>query len=213
MAGARAKDPARAVIGPIAPGGQPGRSYTHRTRPLAANAEPGRRAGADPTATPAAPPRPPNENYYQLLGVPYSATGADITRAYRAAMKRIHPDRQRAERRAAAEEQTKRLNHAYATLSKPLQRQAYDRTIRAEIVQAQLMSRYIGGFAVPQANGTDPLARQMRRERTPAERREQARADRSALISIVVVFGGVTLAFVVLLLLWAAAQTLLGAAF
>jgi DnaJ-class molecular chaperone len=179
---------------------------------LAANPDPGRRGGAGPTA---APDAPPDENHYQLLGVPYTATGADITRAYRAAMKRIHPDRQRAERRAAAEEQAKRLNLAYATLSKPLRRQAYDRTIRADVVQDQIMGRYVGGFHVPQNGqaGADPLAHRMRREQTPAERRERARADRNATIGLVVAFAGITLAFVLALLLWAAARALLGAAF
>lgn len=181
---------------------------------MAANPEPGRRGGVGPTLGPPAPPADPDaETYYQVLGVPYTATRAEITRAYRAAMKRIHPDRQRTERRAAAEEAAKQLNRAYATLSKPLQRQAYDRTIRAQLVQDQLMNRYVGGFYVPEANGTDPLAGQMRRQWTAAERRERTRADRSALVSIVVVFGGITLAVVVLLLLWAATRALLGVAF
>jgi curved DNA-binding protein CbpA len=184
---------------------------------LAANPEPGRRGGAGPTAGPAAPTDPDADNYYQLLGVPYTATGAEITRAYRAAMKRVHPDRQRADRpegaRAAAEEQAKRLNRAYATLSKPIRRQAYDRTIRGQVVQDQIMSRYVGGFYVPQANGHDPFAHHLRRERTAAERRERAEADRDALVSLVVVFGGVTLAVLAALILWAAARALLGAAF
>ena len=180
---------------------------------MAANPEPGRRGGAGPTAGPAAPDAPDAENHYQLLGVPYTATGAEITRAYRAAMKRTHPDRQRPERRAAAEEQAKRLNRAYTTLSKPLRRQAYDRTIRAQVVQDQIMGRYVGGFHVPGANGSDPTAHHLRRERTPAERREQARADRGALVSIVVVFGGVTLAVVVLPVVWAVVEALLAAMF
>jgi DnaJ-class molecular chaperone len=183
---------------------------------LAANPDPGRRGGAGRTAPPPDAPAPPGENHYQLLGVPYTATGADITRAYRAAMKRIHPDRQQADRRAAAEEQAKRLNLAYATLSKPLRRQAYDRTIRADVVQDQIMGRYVGGFAVPQANranGADPLARHMRREPSAAERRERARADRGATVSLVVAFAGITLAFVLALLLWATLRALLGAAF
>ena len=178
---------------------------------MAANPEPGRRGGAGPTAGPAGPDDPDAEHHYQLLGVPYTATGAEITRAYRAAMKRTHPDRQRPERRAAAEEQAKRLNRAYTTLSKPLRRQAYDRTIRAQVVQDQIMGRYVGGFYVPPANGHDPLARHLRRERSAAERREQAQADRNALVSLVVVFGGVTAAAVGALLLWAVARALLGA--
>ena len=174
---------------------------------MAADPQPGRQGGAGP------PPDPGGENHYELLGVPYTATSGEISRAYRRAMKRIHPDRQRPERRAGAEEEAKRLNRAYATLSKPLRRQAYDRTIRAQVVQDQLMGRYVGGFYVPPANGHDPLARHLRREQTAAERREQVQADRNALVSIVVVFGGVTAAVIAVLLLWAAVRALVGAAF
>jgi curved DNA-binding protein CbpA len=152
-------------------------------------------------------------DYYSLLGVPLSATSREIDRAYRAAMKRVHPDKHSAERRAVAEEEARLLNRAYATLSKPLARQAYDRTLRARVVQDEIMSRYVGGFFVPQAaNQTDPLAQHLRRPQTAAARREQASAERSALISIVVVFGGVTAALVGLLLLWALIDAALGAA-
>jgi len=163
----------------------------------------------------AATPRldPDEDNHYQLLGVTYAATSAEITRAYRAAIKRVHPDRHRADRRAAAEEHAKRLNLAYATLSKPLRRQAYDRAIRARIVQDQVMGRYVGGFHVPQQEGPDLLAQHLRREPTAAERRAQQHAEREAMVSIVVVFGGITVGVVALLLLWAAASSLLGAMF
>ena len=42
---------------------------------------------------------PDQEDHYSLLGVPFTATHAEITRAYRQAMKRAHPDRQLPERR------------------------------------------------------------------------------------------------------------------
>ena len=148
-------------------------------------------------------------DHYQLLGVPYTAGKAEITQAYRDAMKAIHPDRQRPERRADAEEQAKRLNLAYAILANPVKRQAYDQTIRSRIVQDQVMSRYVGGF-YPAAGGTaDPFEQQLRREPTPAERREQAVADRHALVTIVVVFGGFTVALLLALVLWAVVGALL----
>ncbi|MGH2618890.1 MAG: J domain-containing protein, partial [Thermomicrobiales bacterium] len=80
---------------------------------MAANPETGFRgtspngAGADPD----------EEDHYSLLGVPFTATHAEITRAYRRAIKRAHPDRQRPERREAAEEFARRLNAAYTMLS------------------------------------------------------------------------------------------------
>ncbi len=169
--------------------------------------------GADPELRRV--PGPAAADHYQVLGVPYAASGAEIARAYRAAMKRIHPDRQPAggdpRGRAAAEEAARRLNLAYATLSKPLARQAYDRTIRGAIVQDQIMSRYVGGFHVPQANGTggaDPLAPPPRRAPTASERRERRRADRDALVSLVAVFAGMALLLVLLLLIWAAVAAL-----
>ncbi|MDQ3779776.1 MAG: J domain-containing protein [Chloroflexota bacterium] len=176
-------------------------SQTDRQAAAGATAEPGR------SATPA-------ESYYALLGLPVTATSAEITRAYRAAMKRVHPDRQRADRRAAAEDSAKALNRAYATLSKPLARQAYDRSIRAQTFQDEVMHRYVGGFYVPSANGQHPMPadRHLRRDPTEAERREQREADRGALLGMMLVFGSVTAGVVLLLLLWAVARALLGAA-
>ena len=95
----------------------------------------------------------PDETHYQLLGIHYGAKPAEITRAYRDAMKRNHPDRVHAERRAASEELAKRLNHAYAVLSKPASRKAYDESIRVQGIQEQIMGRYIGGFAGPGLGG------------------------------------------------------------
>jgi len=174
-------------------------------------------ASARPPRSATATTEPPN--HYQLLGVPYGATSAEITRAYRRAMKQIHPDRQPATagtlRREAAEEEARRLNRAYATLSKPLERQAYDRSIRSEIVQDQIMSRYIGGFAGPGMNGgTRPGAAPpppLRREPTAAQRRERRRADRAALVSVVAVFGGLALVLILLLLLSALLEAALNA--
>lgn len=187
------------------------RPQPYRTAPLSATSrEP--RPRDRPTRATSVTASTGDQTFYELLGVPYTATSTELSRAYRAAMKQAHPDRHHPERRATAEEQTKRLNHAYATLSKPLARQAYDRTIRAQVVQDQIMGRYVGGFIVPQETA-DPAARRLRRNPTTAERREQAAADRSAVVSIVIVFGGVTLAMVALVLVWAIIGALLDAAF
>jgi DnaJ-class molecular chaperone len=180
---------------------------------LAAQQHPGQSGGSG--ALPGSDlPRPSSVDldHYQLLGVPYTARKADITRAYREAMKAIHPDRQRPERRTAAEEQAKRVNAAYAVLVNPVQRQAYDRTIRSAHVQDQLMSRYVGGFYPAAGGDADLFGAPMRRRQTTAERREQAAADRNAVMTIVVVFGGFTLALLVGLVLWGVLTSLLRAA-
>ncbi len=169
----------------------------------------------DPRADPAPAGRPaiPPGTHYATLGVPIDATPAQVTRAYRAAMKRFHPDRQSAGRRSWAEEQAKGINEAYGTLSKPFARQAYDRTIQQQVVQEQIMSRYAGGFATGPAAGTDPLGDRFRRDPTVAERQDRREANRGALVSLILVFAGVTAGLVALLVAWAALVALAGRLF
>lgn len=149
-------------------------------------------------------------NYYELLGVTFTASAEEIRRAYRGAMKEIHPDRQRASGRARAEEQAKLLNRAYATLSKPAARRQYDQTIRAQVVQDQIMSRYVGGF-VDQWQERD--GEQLKRAPTAADRREQAQANRSALVSLLTAFVVLTVVVVGLVLLVALGEALVGTLF
>lgn len=165
-----------------------------------------RQGGAGPRpGAPGEPSRPTpggaEETHYQLLGVPYAASKADITKAYREAMKRVHPDRVRPERRPAAEELAKRLNQAYAVLSKPASRQAYDQTIRVQGVQEQIMGRYVGGFAGPGLGGAhDPFAQDLRRTPSEFERRDRAKAGRSATITMMATFAGFTVAIILAIL-------------
>ena len=161
----------------------------------------------DPAGSPGAPPRsaapPPEETFYQLLGVQYGAKPAEITRAYREAMKRNHPDRVHPERRAASEELAKRLNHAYAVLSKPASRKAYDESIRVQGIQEQIMGRYVGGFAGPGLGGAhDPFAQDLRREKSAFESREQVRAGRSATLTMFAAFAGVAAVIIVAILVF-----------
>jgi curved DNA-binding protein CbpA len=153
---------------------------------------------------------PDELDYYQLLGVSYAATHAEITRAYRTAIKRIHPDRQTPAARAEAEERAKQLNRAFTTLSKPELRRHYDQRIRSQIIQDQIMSRYVGGFGIPGAGSDDSV---LRRTPTVAEQKDKALAHRGALWSIVLVFGGITLAVLGALVLWAVAGAIWDAVF
>jgi len=151
-------------------------------------------------------------DYYKLLGVSYTASVKEITRGYREAMKRAHPDRQRPEARAAAEERAKLLNRAYTTLSKIDSRRTYDATIKAATVQDQIMSSYFGGVRMP-GSGADPFADALRRERTEAEKADQRRTDRTAMTTIFAVFAGVTLLAIMLILLFAVLSALVDAVF
>lgn len=153
------------------------------------------------------------ETLYQLLGVPYTATPATITRAYRQAMKRVHPDRAHPERRAAMEELARQFNVAYETLSDPAKRRTYDASIRAQAVQEQIMGRYVSGFGGPGMGAQDPFAQALRREKSPFEQREKARADRSAVITIMATFGGAAAAIIAVILLLAALGWAFGAIF
>ena len=136
-------------------------------------------------------PDPDEEDHYTLLGVSFTATHAEITRAYRRAMKRVHPDRQLPARRAASEELARRLNAAYAILADPVKRLAYDRTIQQQVIQDQLMRRYVGGFQtfddIP-----GPARAHLRREPSEEERRERVLAERQASLTLVIVAVGVT---------------------
>jgi curved DNA-binding protein CbpA len=168
--------------------------------------------GTGPAASGQADPDAPN--HYQLLDVAYTATPAEITRAYRRAMKRTHPDRQDAGRRSAAEEAAKRLNLAYATLSNPKRRADYDATVRAQAVQDQIMRQYVSAAFYP-GWAADAEAREadLRRERSAFERHEVRQADRSALVSLVIVFGGVTVLLIGLLILFGVLQSVAHALF
>jgi hypothetical protein len=77
-------------------------------------------------------------NHYRLLGVPPTASVQEIRRAYRDLSKLYHPDTTTLAPQVATE-QFKELNDAYATLSNPEKRLAYDYSIgisRVTVIQA-----------------------------------------------------------------------------
>ncbi|MCC6703360.1 MAG: DnaJ domain-containing protein [Thermomicrobiales bacterium] len=151
-------------------------------------------------------------DYYRLLGVASSASADEIRRAYRAAMKEIHPDRQSPEARLLAEERTKTLNIAYTTLSQPEKRRKYDDLLRATAVQDQIMSRYAGDMITtnPPPNAMRPPAN---RHLTERQRREQQAADRSAFSSLFYVFGGAALFVILAIAMFAVVGLILGRLF
>ncbi|NJN22400.1 MAG: J domain-containing protein [Leptolyngbya sp. RL_3_1] len=85
-----------------------------------------------------ADPQNPSTNHYQLLGIQPTASPQQIRRAYRDLSKRYHPDTTELPD-AVATERFQALNEAYATLSAPDKRLAYDYRIgyaRVAVMQA-----------------------------------------------------------------------------
>jgi curved DNA-binding protein len=65
-------------------------------------------------------------DYYEVLGVPRTATPDEIKRAYRKLARKHHPDLQPAHERASASERFKEINEANEVLSDPEKRARYD---------------------------------------------------------------------------------------
>jgi molecular chaperone DnaJ len=63
-------------------------------------------------------------DYYEILGVPREASPDDLKSAFRRLARQYHPDVNKAQ---DAEEKFKEINEAYAVLSEPEKRAAYDR--------------------------------------------------------------------------------------
>lgn len=66
-----------------------------------------------------------SKDYYQILGVPRTATPDELKKAYRKLAMKHHPDRNPGDK--ASEEKFKELSHAYDVLSDEQKRAAYDR--------------------------------------------------------------------------------------
>jgi curved DNA-binding protein CbpA len=88
------------------------------------------------------------EDYYQLLGLPITATSDQIRQRYHYLAFMFHPDRvQRPEYQILAQADLQRINAAYAVLSDVEQRQRYDSFYAAafqddlEVIRQQTLSK------------------------------------------------------------------------
>lgn len=62
--------------------------------------------------------------YYDVLGIPTTATEDEVKAAWKKAAKKHHPDKNPGDEAAA--DRFKRAKHAYEVLSDPARRQRYD---------------------------------------------------------------------------------------
>jgi molecular chaperone DnaJ len=96
----------------------------------------------------------PQRDYYEVLGLPRNASSDDIKSAFRKLARQYHPD---VSQEPNAEERFKEINEAYAVLSEPEKRAAYDRFGHAGVQNmggvpdftvdfADLFEEFFGGF-------------------------------------------------------------------
>lgn len=154
------------------------------------------------------------QNHYKLLDVPFSASRKDITVGYHKQMRKWHPDRFQGTDKTLAENYAKELNHAYSVLTNPKKREDYDRALRVEAMQGQIMERYVAGSSNWNLDGKGPLpADAPRRPMTARERAEMRITDRNANRSMFITFGFLAIGGLILLLLFSLLNSTLSAIF
>src|SRR5215212_8765054 len=89
------------------------------------------------------------QDYYKTLGVPRTASQAEIKKAFRKLARESHPDKHPGD--AAAERRFKDINEAHAVLSDPSKREKYDRFGRDWEAYAR------AGAGAGAATGADPF--------------------------------------------------------
>lgn len=141
----------------------------------------------------------PTVNYYSILNVSKDASREEIVRTYRALMRDAHPDNfTDPGDRARAEEHSKRINAAYAVLSRPEVRREYDSMARRSAMADTVKQRY---------TSPSPAQAQIRRERPPRPSpsqhtiRTQQSAYNGAVWQLVITFTGVTIGLIMLIVL------------
>lgn len=154
------------------------------------------------------------QNHYHLLDVPFGASRQEITAAYRRQMRQWHPDQFRGSDKDLAEEHAKQLNLAYSVLSDAHKRAEYDRTLRVEAIQAEIMERYVPGSSGWNLDGRRPApAPAPRRPMTERQKREQRRTDRDAMRALLITFTLLAVAALLLLVVFAIVESSFSAVF
>lgn len=82
-----------------------------------------------------------NKNYYEWLEISKNASQEVIEKAYKALVKKYHPDLQEADNKIKAEEMIKKINEAYSVLSDEAKRKQYDTTIQENTISREEYDR------------------------------------------------------------------------
>ena len=85
------------------------------------------------------------DKYYQILGVPKTATADEIKKAYRKLAVKWHPDRN-PDNKELADKKFKEIGEAYSTLSDPEKRKLYDQFGEAGVKNTGAGGPAGGGF-------------------------------------------------------------------
>lgn len=78
-----------------------------------------------------------NKNYYEWLEISKNASPEVIEKAYKALVKKYHPDLQEGESKKEAEEIIKHINEAYEVLSDPIQKSNYDANLQEDTISKE----------------------------------------------------------------------------
>ena len=78
-----------------------------------------------------------DKNYYDWLEVNQNASQEVIEKAYKALVKKYHPDLQDGDNKINYEEYLKNINEAYETLSNPEKRTIYDKTLKENTISEE----------------------------------------------------------------------------
>ena len=101
------------------------------------------------------------KNYYDILEISKNASPEVIEKAYKALVKKYHPDLQSEISKEDAESKMKELNEAYETISNPEKRQIYDQKLEyIEKQQTQTQSKTQEQEQTPASSQTNPLYQQ-----------------------------------------------------
>src|SRR5258707_11181002 len=95
------------------------------------------------------------KDYYAVLGVPRTASQAEVKKAFRKLARQHHPDAKPGD--AAAERRFKEINEANAVLSDPKKREKYDRFGRDWEAYARAGAATSGAGPAGGPRGADPF--------------------------------------------------------